>query len=209
MKQLKKILCSILVVVIVMTSMPLSSFVGLDFANPFSALLAYAEEVLQNGETEPETEGITCTFNEETGELRISGQGDLRDCYISGEGYPWGEYKLITKKLIIGDGITKISDSAFNHFLMSSVDMSDTVIEIGHNAFEVCENLENINFSKNLELIDEFAFSGCDNLKKIEIPENIEPVALLVMGYPADDAEPNERHTQFRPIEETVFYNEF
>lgn len=41
------------------------------------------------------------------------------------------------------------------------------------------------------------------------IPENIEPVALLVMGYPADDAEPNERHTRFRPIEETVCYNEF
>lgn len=41
------------------------------------------------------------------------------------------------------------------------------------------------------------------------IPENIEPVALLVLGYPADDAVPNERHTQFRPIEETVGYNEF
>lgn len=41
------------------------------------------------------------------------------------------------------------------------------------------------------------------------IPENIEPVALLVMGYPADDAKPNERHTQFRPLEETVFFNKF
>lgn len=41
-----------------------------------------------------------------------------------------------------------------------------------------------------------------------EIPENIEPVALLVMGYPATDAVPNERHTVFRPMEETVFYNE-
>ena len=41
------------------------------------------------------------------------------------------------------------------------------------------------------------------------IPENIEPVALLVMGYPAPDAVPNERHTVYRPTEETVFYNEF
>ena len=41
------------------------------------------------------------------------------------------------------------------------------------------------------------------------IPENIEPVALLVMGYPAPDALPNERHTVYRPIEETVYYNEF
>lgn len=42
-----------------------------------------------------------------------------------------------------------------------------------------------------------------------EIPENIEPVALLVMGYPAPDAVPNERHTVYRPQEETVFFNEF
>lgn len=41
------------------------------------------------------------------------------------------------------------------------------------------------------------------------IPENIEPVALLVMGYPAPDAVPNERHTAYRPTEETVFYNKF
>ncbi|MDY5948021.1 MAG: nitroreductase family protein [Oscillospiraceae bacterium] len=41
------------------------------------------------------------------------------------------------------------------------------------------------------------------------IPENVEPVALLVMGYPAPDAVPNERHTVYRPMEETVFYNDF
>ena len=41
------------------------------------------------------------------------------------------------------------------------------------------------------------------------IPENIEPVALLVMGYPAPDAVPNERHTVYRPTEETVYYNKF
>ena len=41
------------------------------------------------------------------------------------------------------------------------------------------------------------------------IPENTEPVALLVTGYPAPDAEPHPYHSQFRPIEETVKYNTF
>lgn len=41
------------------------------------------------------------------------------------------------------------------------------------------------------------------------IPENIKPVALLVMGYPAADAEPYAGHSEFRPFEETVVYNEF
>ena len=45
--------------------------------------------------------------------------------------------------------------------------------------------------------------------EEFAVPENFVPVALLVMGYPSPDALPNERHTVYRPIEETVFYNEF
>ena len=41
------------------------------------------------------------------------------------------------------------------------------------------------------------------------IPEGVEPVALLVMGYPSDDAKPLDLHFKSRPIEETVFYEEF
>ncbi|MBO5453450.1 MAG: nitroreductase family protein [Clostridia bacterium] len=41
------------------------------------------------------------------------------------------------------------------------------------------------------------------------IPENYEPYALLVMGYPADDAKPLDLHFKKRPIEETVFYDTF
>lgn len=44
--------------------------------------------------------------------------------------------------------------------------------------------------------------------EKFNIPENIEPTALLVMGYPAPDAEPLELHYKFRDINETVFYDE-
>ena len=45
--------------------------------------------------------------------------------------------------------------------------------------------------------------------KEFNIPENIEPVALLVMGYPAEDAEPLNLHSQFRPMDEIVFYDSF
>ena len=45
--------------------------------------------------------------------------------------------------------------------------------------------------------------------EEFNIPENLADVALLVMGYPADDAEPNERHTQYKDLKETVIYNEF
>lgn len=45
--------------------------------------------------------------------------------------------------------------------------------------------------------------------KEFNIPDGIEPVALLVMGYPAEDAKPLELHSQFRPDEETVVYGSF
>lgn len=41
------------------------------------------------------------------------------------------------------------------------------------------------------------------------IPENFEPHALLVMGYPHEEATPLDLHSKFRPLEETVFYDSF
>ncbi len=41
------------------------------------------------------------------------------------------------------------------------------------------------------------------------IPENFEPAALLVMGYPHEDAEPLKLHFETRPIDEVVFYDSF
>ncbi len=41
------------------------------------------------------------------------------------------------------------------------------------------------------------------------IPDSVEPIALLVMGYPADDAKPIDLHFRFRPIEETTTYENF
>lgn len=44
---------------------------------------------------------------------------------------------------------------------------------------------------------------------EFQIPENIEVIAILVMGYPAEDAKPYPSHSEFRPREEVVFYNKF
>lgn len=45
--------------------------------------------------------------------------------------------------------------------------------------------------------------------KAFNIPDNYEAVALLVMGYPAEDAKPLPLHSQYRPVEEVVFYESF
>ncbi len=42
--------------------------------------------------------------------------------------------------------------------------------------------------------------------ERFELPASIAPVALLVMGYPAEDAKPMDLHFACRPIEDTVSY---
>lgn len=41
------------------------------------------------------------------------------------------------------------------------------------------------------------------------IPAGVEPAALLVLGYPAENAKPLPLHFQTRPQEETVVYDHF
>ena len=41
------------------------------------------------------------------------------------------------------------------------------------------------------------------------IPAGVEPAALLVLGYPAENAKPLPLHFQTRPLEETVVYDHF
>ena len=45
--------------------------------------------------------------------------------------------------------------------------------------------------------------------KEYNIPENFEPAALLVMGYPHENAEPIEMHYKFRPTDEVIYYDSF
>ena len=45
--------------------------------------------------------------------------------------------------------------------------------------------------------------------KEFNIPEDTEPLALLVMGYPAEDSKPIAMHSEFRPLDDVVFYDTF
>ncbi len=42
---------------------------------------------------------------------------------------------------------------------------------------------------------------------EFKVPDNLEPTAMLMLGYPAEDAKPSPGHTQYRPLDELVSYN--
>ena len=45
--------------------------------------------------------------------------------------------------------------------------------------------------------------------ENFNIPEALEPVALLVMGYPAEDSTPAPMHEAVRTLEELISYNSY
>lgn len=49
-------------------------------------------------------------------------------------------------------------------------------------------------------------FSPEEARQVLNLPDNIHPVLLMPFGYPAEDAAPSPRHTEYRPMEETVQY---
>ena len=60
----------------------------------------------------------------------------------------------------IPDFVTSLRRSAFSGGLITSVDMSDSIITTGFDVFSFCENLESVKLSSNLEIISSYDYDG-------------------------------------------------
>ncbi len=67
------------------------------------------------------------------------------------------------------EGIEKIADNLFRSSNINTIDIPDTVKEIGAAAFSNCKKLEKVVFPNALQTIETSAFEGCTSLKKISI----------------------------------------
>jgi nitroreductase len=52
-------------------------------------------------------------------------------------------------------------------------------------------------------------FDPAKAVEAFTIPENLVPVAFLVLGYPAEDAVPSERHALRHSLDTIVYYDDF
>ena len=81
--------------------------------------------------------------------------------------------KLVTD-LVIPDGVTDISNSAFIFCSsLTSVTIPDSVTSIGPLAFEFCSNLTNVTMSDGITNIGNNAFSHCTSLSNVTLPDNL------------------------------------
>ncbi len=115
--------------------------------------------------------GDSATWELDTdGRLTISGTGKVS----ATSGWPWENFKLNIKKVIVGEGITCIGGYAFEDCVyLKSVEMFPSVTEIGTGTFKGCTSLSHIVLPEGVSFIGAYAFYECISLKELEIPENV------------------------------------
>ena len=93
-------------------------------------------------------DNVYWTFDEPTGELVISGEGEMRNYTVSP--FKSGEYTI--KKITIEEGVTSIGNYAFQNCAnVKSIDIPDSVTYIGERAFSCCGDIGSIYISKNVK----------------------------------------------------------
>ena len=137
-----------------------------------------SEDVLVSGEC---GENLTWTLNLTTGNLIISGNGEMSNP-------TWGEYSdkitnvIIEKKYTgislggvpLNYGATSISDGAFSGCeKLKNITIPDTVKTIGVDAFADCKNLTRINIPDSVTVVGGNAFKNCTKLEKAFIGSGI------------------------------------
>lgn len=88
-----------------------------------------------------------------------------------------GVSKLEIPSAFNGRAVLKIADNAFSACRIGKVVLSDSVVEIGANAFFNCNLLEEASFGKGLETVGTSAFEQCIKLEAVELNEGLLTIA--------------------------------
>ena len=104
---------------------------------------------------------VTWKYDADAKTLTISGKGAMKD-YASVNVTPWNSYKAKTKTIIIGEGVTRVGNSAFaSHTALTSVSLPATLESIGQKAFMATRNLAAIDIPAKVSTIETGVFMGC------------------------------------------------
>ncbi len=79
--------------------------------------------------------------------------------------------------------VVSIADYVFRDRKCTSVDMPDTILRIGRDAFNGCRNLSSIRLSAALEYIGEHAFSSCEKLSAVRFPASLKYIGKSAFYY--------------------------
>ena len=125
-------------------------------------------------------ENLTAKLNTETGELKITGTGNMTSWTYSNK-VPWNSYKNKIKTVVIEEGVTSIGEMAFyGCSSLAEITIPEGVTSIGSRAFSRCSSLSRYNIPEGITSIERYAFYRCSSLSQINIPEGVTSI-----GYSA------------------------
>ncbi len=126
---------------------------------------------IYSGDCGAQGDNVKWELNTETGELTISGNGEMKD-YDYSEA-PWCYVSAILSAQI-SNGVTSIGNRAFlDCTSLTSITIPEGVTSIGEDAFAYCANLASITLPESLKSIGSGAFTECMNLVAISIPKGM------------------------------------
>ena len=113
---------------------------------------------------------------DESGRIIISGEGEMYD-FGHAKLYPWYEYRLDIKNIIIEEGVTNVAKDAFReHYNVENIYIADTVERLEYACFYSCGKLMEVELPKKISFIADFVFYLCNNLTGIIIPSEVKSI---------------------------------
>ena len=108
----------------------------------------------------------------------LATEGDWEYIYAAGvatlNGYSGTATVVTTPTTLGGNAVKKIRENCFRgNDLLTSVTVSEGVVEIYFNSFMNCTQLESISLPSTLSILGEFAFRNCSSLKAIALPSGM------------------------------------
>ena len=140
------------------------------------------------------------------GTLTITGTGAMPD-WNGGRETPWSGYgsnDSKIKKVVIGDGITTIGNSAFENFInLETITLNDDIQSVGNNSFSNCYGLkmEKLDLPYSLTSIGNSAFFGC-NISIIYVPDTVTHIGTNAFAF-------SENLEELRVSADNNYYSSF
>ena len=100
--------------------------------------------------------------------------------------YYWNGVDEVPKdvvNVVIEDGVTEIPERTFmRRYSLETVNIPNSVVTIGSDAFYECKNLAEVTLPANLTVLGEHAFAECSALKSIVVPSGITVLDDVFLG---------------------------
>ena len=171
-EKMKRLLILSLAVLMILTSIPLTGFVGLDIGFTAEAALATEGKCGDNA---------SWKYDAKTKTLTVSGTGKMWD-YTTHEPEYMADPETDIQNVVIEKGITRIGDFSFDIECIKKITIPDTVEEIGYCAFS-STSITSLNLPEGLKVIETEAFAVCEKLKKVTLPSTMEEVGENAFSY--------------------------